>query len=79
METPGKNRILYIAGAVFFAALFVADGIDMTLQWDSYTIPKVIRASIHMLVWILMTWYCADEFKVRQRRNRERHYKTTAG
>ena len=55
METPGKNRILYIAGAVFFAALFVADGMDMALQWDSYTIPKVIRASIHMLVWILMT------------------------
>ena len=68
-----------VCGAVFFAALFVADGMDMALQWDSYTIPKVIRTSIHMLVWILMTWYCANEFKVRQRRNRERHNKTTAG
>lgn len=71
MKTSGKNRNLYLAGVVFFIILFVADGIDMALQWDSHTMPMTIRTSIHMLAWVLLTWYCTTEYQVRQRKHKE--------
>lgn len=71
MRNLRKNRVLYAAGAVLFAALFLEAGIDMLLQWDNYTRPKVILTFLHLLVWAFLAWDCVNEFKVRQRKYRE--------
>lgn len=71
MKRKSKNRILYAAEAVFFAALFLSDAIEMAMLWDSYTMPKVILTSIHLLAWIAMAWYCANEFKIRLEKSRD--------
>ena len=61
-----KNRVLFAAGAVFFACLFAGDAIDMAMLWDNLTTMKVVKTSAHLLGWALMAVYCASEYRRRK-------------
>lgn len=67
MKNKRHNRVLYVAGAVLFAGLFVDDGLDLLMRWDSLTKVDAARCILHLPFWLMMICYCVSEYRKRKK------------